>query len=305
MIDRFAGESGRRVLVEALKTQKLVNGNADLADRIATVGELIEVEPAGRIIEQGGFDNAIYFILGGSFEIVVNGRRVGARGPNDHVGEMAAIMSYLPRSASVVAQTRSVVLKLTEPEFAKLGADYPGVWCCIAKELAHRLMQRNALVNKARTSIRVFVISSVEALEVARAIQSAFQHDPFFVVVWTDGVFRASQYSLESLERELVQSDFAIAVAQPDDLTESRGQLMPSPRDNVMFELAFFMGSLGRHRTFLVEPRGNGDELKLPTDLKGINTVKYKYLPGKDLAAAVGPACSEIRQIIMELGPNN
>jgi CRP/FNR family cyclic AMP-dependent transcriptional regulator len=305
VIDRFKGESGRRVLLEALKTQKLVNGDADLAEEIAAVGELLEVEPANGIIDQGAFDNSIYFILAGSFEIVVNGRRVGARGPNDHVGEMAAIMPFLPRSASVIAQTRSVVLELTEAEFAALGSEYPGIWHCIAKELAHRLMQRNALVIKARTNVRVLIISSVEALDIARAIQSAFEHDPFDVVVWTDGVFRASQYALESLECELDQSDFAIAVAQPDDLTQSRGKLSPSPRDNVLFELAFFMGKLGRHRTFLVEPRDTGDELKLPTDLKGINTIKYKYAPGKDLSAAVGPACSQIRQIIHDLGPNN
>ena len=49
---------------------------------------------------------------------------------------------------------------------------------------------------------------------------------------------------MESLERELDQSDFAIAIAQPDDLTESRGEAKPTPRDNVIFELGFFMGRL-------------------------------------------------------------
>lgn len=305
MIDRFTGERGRRVLVEALKMQKLVQGVTDVAERLADVGELIEVKASDRIIEQGAFDNAVYFILAGSFEIVVNGKAVGARGPNDHVGEMAAIMPYLPRSATVIAQTTSVVLKLTEPQFAELGNDYAHIWGRVAKELAHQLMQRNALVTKARTHVRVFVMSSVEALEIARAIQSGFAHDSFSVVVWTDGVFRASQYALESLERELDQSDFAIAVVQPDDRTESRGHILPSPRDNVLFELAFFMGRLGRHRTFLVEPRDDNGGLKLPTDLKGINTVRYKRAPSEDLAAAIGPACNEIRQVINELGPNN
>jgi hypothetical protein len=37
------------------------------------------------------------------------------------------------------------------------------------------------------------------------------------------------------------------------------------------------MSRLGPHRTFLLEPREEG-EVKLPTDLLGINTVKYKYL---------------------------
>jgi CRP/FNR family transcriptional regulator, cyclic AMP receptor protein len=94
--------------------------------------------------------------------------------------------------------------------------------------------------------IRVFIISSAEAIEIARTIQNEFDHDPFSVTVWTDGVFRASHYAIESLERALDLSDVAIAVAQPDDITESRGQLKATPRDNVIFELGFFYGAPGK-----------------------------------------------------------
>ncbi len=304
MKERFTGESGQRILAEALATQRLVGGDIGLAEEIAAVGELVEVEPGTAVIEQGAWDNDLYLILAGSLEIVVNGRAVAARGPNDHVGEMAAIGPFLARSASVVAQAQSVLCKLTEPQFSKLGAQFPEIWRRVARELAHRLIQRNTLVSMARTKVRVFIISSAEALEIARTIQSAFEFDPFTVVVWTDGVFRASQYAIESLENELDRSDFAIAVIRPDDRTESRNQSAPSPRDKVIFELGFFMGRLGRHRTLLVEPRDE-HQIKLPTDLKGINTVKYRYVAGADLAAAMGPACHEIRRIIIEVGPNN
>lgn len=299
------GETGQRLLVDALMTQKLVGGKADLARKIAELSELVEVNSGTAIIEQGGSDNDAFLIISGSFGIFVNGRKVAVRHPNDHVGEMAAIEPLLPRSASLVALEQSVVCKLTEPQLTALAQEYPHIWRYIAKELAHRLMQRNKLVTTTRKKIRVFIMSSVEALEIARTIQSAFEHDPFTVVIWTDGVFRASQYAIESLERELDQSDFAIAIVQPDDRTETRGQSHPSPRDNVMFELGFFMGRLGRHRTLLLEPRGEKEEVKLPTDLKGINTVKYKYEVGEHLAASMGPACNQIRQIIKETGPNN
>ncbi|MDG7001889.1 MAG: nucleotide-binding protein, partial [Nitrososphaerota archaeon] len=114
--------------------------------------------------------------------------------------------------------------------------------------------------------------------------------------------FRASWYPVESLERQLDQSDFAIAIAQPDDITQSRGASTPSPRDNVIFELGLFIGRIGRLRSFLIEPRG--EEIKLPSDLSGITALPYKYDP-TDIAAAMGPACNRIRAIIRELGPNN
>ena len=182
--------------------------------------------------------------------ILVNGKRFGTRGPNDHVGEMAAIQPAQRRSATVLASEHSIILKLTEPQLAALGNKYPEIYRAIAKELARRLMQRNLFIAAARDRIRVFIISTVEALDIARAIQNAFDHDPFTVVIWTDGVFRASLYPLESLEREIDQSDFAIAIAQPDDITHSRDTAVRTPRDNVIFELGFFMGRLGRHDRF-------------------------------------------------------
>jgi CRP/FNR family cyclic AMP-dependent transcriptional regulator len=301
MKNRFAGDSGRQVLVDTLRDQKMVAGNADLAEEIARIGELIEVKTGTSIITQGGEDSDVYLIVAGSFNIVVNGRVVAGRFPNDHVGEMAAVQHTQRRSATVMAREDSVVVKFTGVQLAELGQKHPEIWRRFAKELARRLEQRNALVTAVRDKIRVFIISSAEALEIARTIQNAFEHDPFSVTVWTDGVFQASYYAVESLERALDQSDVAIAVAEPDDISESRGKRVGSPRDNVIFELGFFMGRLGRHRSLLVEPRG--EEIKLPSDLAGINTITYKY-DGKNLAASLATACNKLRDIIRDLGPN-
>jgi CRP/FNR family cyclic AMP-dependent transcriptional regulator len=301
MKNRFAGDSGRHALVDTLKDQKMVAGNAELAEEIARIGELIDVKTDTAIITQGGDDSDVYLIVSGSFNIVVNNRVVAGRFPNDHVGEMAAVQHTQRRSATVVAREDSVVVRFTGPQLAELGQTFPEIWRRFAKELARRLEQRNALVTSVSDKVRVFIISSAEALEIARTIQNAFDHDPFSVTVWTDGVFQASYYAVESLERALDQSDVAIAVAEPDDITESRGKRVKSPRDNVIFELGFFMGRLGRHRSLLVEPRG--EEIKLPSDLAGINTITYKY-DGKNLAASLATACNKLRDIIRDLGPN-
>jgi predicted nucleotide-binding protein len=302
MRERFEGQRGRQLLVETLAEQKLVAGNLALAEEIASVGELTEVLKEAAIIAQGADDNDVYFVVAGSFVVLVNGKPIARRSVNDHVGEMSAIQPSQRRSATLLAEEVSVVVKVTEEQFSRLGSLYPEIYRGVAKELARRLMQRNALVTTAREKVHIFIISSAEALEIARTVQACFERDPFDVVVWTDGVFRASHYAVESLEKEVDQSDFAIAIAQPDDVTVSRGTAASTARDNVVFELGFCMGRLGRHRSILMEPRG--EEPQLPSDLSGITTISYKY-DRKNLAAAVGPACHRIRQIIEDLGPIN
>lgn len=303
MINRFMGDSGKRLRVEAIQNQKLVSGNRELAESIADNIKLRSLASGETLVEQGASDNDIYFILSGSFHIVVNGRVVGARFPNDHIGEMAAIEPAQKRSASVIAAEDSVVASLSETVFSEYGKLYPEIYRYIAKELSRRLIQRNSLVNTTRESIRVFIISSEESLSVARIIQNAFAHDPFLTVLWTDGVFRATNYTLQSLEDEIDNADFAIAIAHADDLTESRGKDWPSPRDNVIFELGLFMGRLGRARAILMEPRDQ--DVKLPSDLAGITTIPYRYSNNSDAAALMGPACNALRQHILSLGPNN
>jgi len=301
MVERFQGSEGRPALLDALALQKLVGGDAALADEIATIGGLRELAPGEVLIEQGGEDNDVYLILTGAFDVLVHGRKVARRFANDHVGEMAALQPALLRSATNTATEKSVVVRLTEPQFTSLARKYPEVWRRVAKELAKRLEQRNSHVLATHEKIRIFIVSSAEALEIARTIQNALEHD-FTVVVWTDGVFRASWYPVESLEKQLDQSDFAIAIAQPDDITISRGNLKATPRDNVVFELGLFIGRIGRQRSLLVEPRG--EEIKLPSDLSGITALTYRY-DADDLDAVLGPACNRIRKIIQELGPNN
>lgn len=87
MMKRFEGSGGRRLLVNALKSQKLMAGYPALADELANVVELVEVSEGTAIIQQDEYTNEIYFILLGSFSVFVNGREVAKRGPGDHVGD--------------------------------------------------------------------------------------------------------------------------------------------------------------------------------------------------------------------------
>tara|TARA_R110002096_G_scaffold26869_4_gene82828 strand:+ start:705 stop:1622 length:918 start_codon:yes stop_codon:yes gene_type:complete len=303
LVDRFLGAKGQRLRTEALQSQKLVAGNAALAEELAESTELRELARGDVLIEQDGADNEVYMVLAGALEVSVNGVRVATRGPNDHVGEMAAIQPSQRRSASVTAIEPTVIAAISETSFSELAGRYPQIYRFIAQELARRLLQRNALLGKFRDQIRVFIISSAEALPIARAVQNAFDHDPFVVTIWADGVFRVTNYTLQSLEQQVDNADFAIAIAHADDITSFRGENWPTSRDNVVFELGLFMGRLGRSRAILMEPREG--TIKLPSDLAGLTTMTYHFEPGGDLDAQIAPACNRLRDHIVALGANN
>ena len=299
MVDRFKSD---QIRLDALAAQQIVGGDRELAAEIDARGELVELGAGTQFIEQNADDNDVYLILAGVCDVIINGRVIAKRGPGTQVGEMAAVQPSQPRSASCVAAEKMVVFKLTELAFSELAGRHPQIYRSVAKELARQLLERNATVGAYRDKIRVFIISSAEALPIARIVQDAFEHD-FLCQIWTDGVFKIASYTLQSLEDQVDNSDFAIAIAHADDVTESRGKDWPAPRDNVIFELGLFMGRLGKKRAILMEPRE--EKVKLPSDLTGITTVPYRFEKGADAAALMAPACNKLRKHILEFGPNN
>ncbi len=303
LADRFRGGAGNAILVDAMLQQAIVCGSPDLAAELAERAEVIELSENEPIISQGGDDNDLFLIIAGTFKIVVNGREVAIRGRGDHIGEMALVEPSQRRSADVIAAEPALVAKLAYADVTEIASRHSDIYRVIAKTLARRLLERNKLLGAHRDRIKVFIISSAEALEVARIIQNSLSHDGFVVTLWTDGVFKVASYALESLEGAVDDADFAIAVAHNDDMTLFRGKDWPTPRDNVIFELGLFMGRLGRKRAILMEPRE--EKVKLPSDLAGVTTIPYVYEPGKDAAALMAPACNILRDHIKEWGPFN
>jgi CRP/FNR family transcriptional regulator, cyclic AMP receptor protein len=297
MIDRFTGPNSLPRLVEALRQQRCSGGDLAVAEALASAC-VVELHRAGsKIISQSATDNDVYFILAGGTSVRVNGREVATRGAKQHVGEMALIDPAAPRSADVVAVSDVVAAKVSEAAFTALAE----LWRILACELGDRLRQRGQHVQPQNSRPRIFVASSAEALEVARTIQAGLDHDPFDVVLWTDDVFKPSDYPLESLSRELQKCDFSVAVLTADDQIISRHVGFAGPRDNVVFELGLFIATVGRHRCFLVNPRGV--DLKIPSDLIGVTPLTYEAGAGDDVSALLGPICTRLRRVIRELGP--
>lgn len=142
---------------------------------------------------------------------------------------------------------------------------------------------------------KLFVGSSSESLEFANAVQEILHHY-FYVTVWSQGVFKPSRSSLESLLETLDDSDFGIFIFAPDDILKIRKNVTDSVRDNVIFELGLFVGRLGRNHSFIITPQ-HTDNLHLPSDLIGMEPAKYDEThPNK--TASLGPACTQIKREI-------
>jgi CRP/FNR family cyclic AMP-dependent transcriptional regulator len=304
MISRFLNQEGRPRLIAALRAQQSVQNDENLAKELADLVDVIQIEPGkpeSAFIRQGDSDNEIFLILAGEVSVLVNGREKARRRSGQHVGEMAAIDSSARRSADVVAIEQTVLAKISEPAFSKLASKYPDLWRRLALEIAERLRQRGLEVQPPNEKPHIFIGSSVEALPIARELQAGFAYDPFVVSLWTDGVFRASRDSVDSLVAAVKKADFAVLVLTTDDTLITREVEHRAPRDNCIFELGLFMGALGRDRTFIVKPRGV--DIKLPSDLLGITPLEYAEGNQDTISSRVGPICTAVRKAVQNLGP--
>lgn len=145
---------------------------------------------------------------------------------------------------------------------------------------------------------KLFIGSSSEGRLVALALQAELQAQlpgKCEVVVWHQGVFEPGSTTLESLIEIGRWSDFAVLVATPDDMRESRGESVAVPRDNVILEFGLFAGVLGRDRALVLPVDG----VRLPTDTLGLTTLAYHQQV--NLQAGVAAAAGQVRKKIEEL----
>jgi len=301
VIHRFTGKQGKVRLIEAFSGQTLVSGNIDIAKKLAWFAQLKDIKPDEDIIVQGNSDTDIYFILAGKVSVRVNDREIAVRSAGEHVGEMTLIDSTARRSTTIRAVEACVVAKVSETKFSKLADKYPALWRKIAIVLARRLKERNKFQTAPRSEPVVFIGSSSEGLKIAEAIRNNLSKFPCVPSLWSRGVFEASKTTIEDLMRMTKDSDFAVIVFTPDDITKSRRKSKPAPRDNVVFELGLFMGAISRERTYIVAPRGA--DIKIPTDLFGITSLTYEHDASKSLGRCLQSVFRQLRQMIVKYGP--
>lgn len=202
MLTRFQGDDGRRRLVDLLLAQAVVGGDATIARKIAQVAVVRELLPGNILIEQKSAENDLFLILSGTFRVFVNGREVASRQAGQHVGEMVIIDPSLRRTATVIASEQSVVAQVDERTFSSLADKNPRLWRALAVELCHRLNERRKFHAEPNSKPILFIGSSKEHLAVAEALASGLPRGIASVTLWSDGVFGASKFPIEDLERK-------------------------------------------------------------------------------------------------------
>lgn len=297
LLTRFSGAEGRAAVLKALKHNELVLDGLDLAEEIADASVIVCFEQDEAIIQQGADDQDIYFILAGSVMVERNKRPGPVRFSGSYIGEMSTIDVSVRRSATVRAREQTVLAKVSESAFSALAEKHPVLWRRLAIEVSHRLRQRLEDVPQRNTVSRVFVGSSREALPVANLVAAGLAGKSLEPVIWSKGVFGASQTNIEALEEAIRACDFATLILSADDKVVSRGRRSSSPRDNVLFELGMFMGAVGRSRTFALVPATNVP--KMPSDLLGLVPQLYQAGDPPDVA----DACEELKTIMLKRGP--
>lgn len=120
---------------------------------------------------------------------------------------------------------------------------------------------------------KLFIGSSKEGLFYANQIKEILTKesgDWLDCEVWDEGgIFTLNKSTLENLVKASRRFDYGILIATNDDLALIRLKTRTIPRDNVIFEMGLFLGSLGLTRAFLLTQ----EKCKLPSDYNGITTI--------------------------------
>lgn len=76
---------------------------------------------------------------------------------------------------------------------------------------------------------------------------------------------------IEKFEQEAEGTDFAFAILTPDDMVKSADGQYAQARPNVVFELGWFYGRLGRHNVCILLKQGT----QIHSDLDGISRIEF------------------------------
>ncbi|MFN4090703.1 MAG: cyclic nucleotide-binding domain-containing protein [Alphaproteobacteria bacterium] len=123
---------------------------------IAFTSERMVYEAGEVLFTQGDMGDAAYIVLEGAVEVLVAAPpgqiRVATLGRHEIIGEIA-ILTDVPRTATVRAVEKLVVLRIAKELFFRLIAEFPQIGVEIMRELAIRLEKTTGDLRDARSRL--------------------------------------------------------------------------------------------------------------------------------------------------------
>ena len=123
---------------------------------LAFMSERVGFDPGNVLMRQGDPGDAAYLIIDGHAEVVLETPAgpivVASPGPNEMVGEMA-ILTDMPRAATVRARERLITLRISKEPFMRMVREFPNMAISIMRELAQRVDTTNNQLRQARAEL--------------------------------------------------------------------------------------------------------------------------------------------------------
>lgn len=105
---------------------------------IAGIADELDLRAGKVLMQEGERGREFFVVLSGEVEVRRKGRKVRTLGPGNFVGEIA-LLSHVPRSATVTAVTDIDVLVITDSAFLGLLERSPAIAVKVARTLAERV----------------------------------------------------------------------------------------------------------------------------------------------------------------------
>jgi len=279
----------------------LVNGSEPLAIDIAREAEVIFSPGGTTLIKEGEHDNDMYFVLRGRLQVRIKEREFALLGPGAHVGEFALIDPGVTRSATVRALEDTVTAKLTESAFVEIAERHRDLWRRLSQVLGSHLREGNRFLRRPNPRPRVLICTSQIGWPFAQAIKAHATDPDHQVAAWLTEIFCADEEeSQEDIEAVFERADFGIIVVAPGDLEPARGLGPVAGRDALFLHCGLCLGSLGRSRTLIIEPR-EADGKTLASFL-GHPPLTYRLDPPEAIRSDLEGICEGLLMRVRELG---
>ena len=105
---------------------------------IASIADEVEVKEGKELTREGERGREFFVILEGQADVRRKSRKVNTLGPGEFLGEIA-LLTHVPRTATVAATTPMRALVITGPDFRSLLRRTPTIQIKVLEALAQRL----------------------------------------------------------------------------------------------------------------------------------------------------------------------